>query len=84
MGDVRLANSVVLVGGSTEYGRLEVFSRGGWNTVCGNAIRTGFFGDDDSEEEAITNACQRVGYQDGVRIQQLVRHCHSAKTVVPG
>ena len=49
-GDLRLVNST---GTNLQFGRLEIYDSGEWNTVCSN----GFDGED------ATLACNQLGYQ---------------------
>lgn len=66
LGQMRLGASVVSEDGAAEYGRLEELTRSGW-------IAASLLTDDDTtEQEAATNACRSLGYQQGAQIQQLV------------
>lgn len=70
LANVRLGSRVVSVDRSAEYGRLEVFSRGGWNTICRDALRDGLLSGDDEPEyspepEAAEDVCRTLGYLQG-------------------
>lgn len=76
-GDVRLspATAVASDDGSAVYGRLEVFNRGGWGTVCDiddSRLRSGRDVPQFSRGAAVV-ACRQLGFQEGVQIQALVR-----------
>lgn len=73
-GDVRLGLSVVAADGSAEYGRLEMFYKGGWGTICGNEFTNRFSRRIAAFSAGAVNvACRQLGYQEGVQIQDLVR-----------
>lgn len=61
---MRLAVGAVAEDGSAAYGRLEVFHRGGWGTVCES--------DNTFSEGAADVVCTQLGYQKGFQIQTLV------------
>ena len=58
--------------GSAEYGRLEVFSNGGWGTVCDNAFINRFRRRPEFNDASADVACRQLGYQNGFQIQKLV------------
>lgn len=67
-GDVRLAGGAVSE--SSEYGRLEIFSGGGWGAVCNARFRqdvSTFVDVFDARftEAAISVACRQLGYAAG-------------------
>lgn len=72
-GDIRLANGAVAGDSSAEYGRLEIFYRGGWGTVCDNAFigrsprRPSF------SRGSVSVACRQLGFEQGIQLQALVR-----------
>ena len=76
-GDVRLspATAVASEDGAAEYGRLEVFHRGGWGTVC-DIDDARLRSDRDVPQfsrGAAAVACRQLGFQQGFQIQALVR-----------
>ena len=68
-GDVRLSRGVRSEDGSSEYGRLEVFDKGGWGSVC-ESKSTGGQGRDlprRVSDAAVDLACKQLGYDSGSR-----------------
>ena len=73
-GDLRLADGITADDGSAQYGRLEMYSGGGWGTVCMAERVVG------SQLDAITGnreiaffsdastsvACRQIGFSHGV------------------
>ena len=47
--------------GSAEFGRLEIFHRGGWGSVC--------VGDDIVKTSTLTVACRALGYDGGAQVR---------------
>ena len=81
-------------GGTSEtgaqFGRLEIFSRGGWGTICGEQRRDSVFfrGAAEFNEAAADIACQQLGFQEGaltvtpVRLYKLVESTSCARADV--
>lgn len=69
-GDLRLMGGAQVADGSAEYGRLEVFHRGGWGTVCDDFFITR----DDSGFRSVGAdvACRELGFEHGVQISTMV------------
>lgn len=75
VGDVRLAGGVTSDVSGAQYGRLEVFSNGGWGAVCD---RPGAPYDPDRadqmvSDESVAVICRQLGFSDGVAIPVSVR-----------
>lgn len=74
-GDLRLVDGATAAGGGAQFGRLEVFFRGGWGTAC--AV------EDDSDltpsfsAAALQVACRELGFERSF-VQPLVRAMHAA------
>lgn len=72
---MRLAGGEVSEVTAAEYGRLEVFSNGGWGAVCDlegspndpNRAANMF------SDASVTVACRQLGFSDGVKISVVVR-----------
>ena len=69
-GDLRLADGITTDDGSAQYGRLEMYSGGGWGTVC-NIER--FVRNDAGNVELLfftdvsaSVACRQLGFSHGV------------------
>lgn len=64
--------------GSAKYGRLEVFHRGGWGTVCDDD----FINRDDPGFRTVgaSVACRDLGFKDGVQLSSEV--CRNARNDV--
>lgn len=75
-GDLRLAGGAVAEGGGAEYGRLEVFHRGGWGTVCdiADTLSDNTKPQFDFGQAAADAACRQLGYSEGFPVQPRVRH----------
>ena len=75
-GDLRLTGGGTSESGA-QFGRLEVFSTGGWGTVCGSLpIPTRPFAPFDPVVFGAASAdvaCQQLGFQEGVRTATPVR-----------
>lgn len=66
-GDLRLVGGATSEDGSGQFGRLEVFNKGGWGTVC-NAFGSGFArstGPRATTSASINVACQQLGFMEG-------------------
>lgn len=72
---MRLALAVPLADGSAEAGRLEVFTDGGWGTVCDR--KDNFKREPAFSAESAVVACRQLGFQDGTQIGALVLCRHS-------
>lgn len=74
VGDVRLAGGVTSDVSGAQYGRLEVFSNGGWGAVCdrrGDRFdpnrAAAFFSD-----ASVAVACRQLGFSAGIKISVFV------------
>lgn len=71
-GELRLSLVAPSADGVTESGRLEIFTNGGWGTVCDNffinlPIRSPPF-----SPGSATVACRELGFERGVQVQSMV------------
>ena len=72
---MRLRDAVTSDDGSAQYGRLQVFGRGGWGTVCDP--RPPFISrfdavDQEIDQATINIACGEPGFSSGVKTQLAV------------
>lgn len=72
-GDVRLSRGAAAPNGSAEYGRLEIFHKGGWGTVCDNTFMERSSRNPRFSQGSAAVACRQLGFQAGIQIQTLVR-----------
>ena len=76
-GDLRLSRGAASDEGDAEFGRLEIFSQGGWGSVC-ESVEGGFpaFQERSNNapfaEEAVDVACNQLGFEGGVKISMPV------------
>lgn len=73
-GSLRIVDGSTADGGGAQFGRLEVFFRGGWGTAC--AVADGDYGPDLSPSfsaEAVQVACRQLGFASSFARQPLVR-----------
>ena len=75
MGDLRLAGGEVSEVTGAEYGRLEIFSNGGWGAVC---HLDGSPNDPNRQDNIFSDAsaavaCRQLGFSDGVKMDVIVR-----------
>ena len=88
-GDLRLSGGGTSESGA-QFGRLEVFSTGGWGTVCGGLQRaSGRFGIGTAQpvvfsEASADVACQQLGFQEGVLTATPVRMLSMHVMDMPG
>lgn len=73
---MRLVMAVAAADGSAKYGRLEVFHRGGWGTVCADSTPNRFVQRDSDV------VCRQLGFQEGFQIQALVCCICSMSSVI--
>eukprot|EP00892_Ulva_mutabilis_P007273 jgi/Ulvmu1/4918/UM202_0003.1 len=74
-GDLRLSSGFTSDSVNAATGRLEIFSMGGWGSVCRSVF--GRFGPRDDvltnrapfDDAAVGVACRQLGFEDGVRVQ---------------
>lgn len=71
---MRLAGGATADGGAAQFGRLEVFFRGGWGTVCFQDEAEGYYDEAGPEftAGAVSVACRQLGFAEGI-LQPLVR-----------
>jgi len=60
-GDLRLADGITSDDGSAQFGRLEVYSQGGWGTVCGAAGNEA-----DGLQALLSVCCRQLGFSTAV------------------
>ena len=60
-GDLRLTNGIAADDGSAQFGRLEVYSQGGWGTVCGVPAS-----DADGMQAIVSVCCRQLGFSSAV------------------
>lgn len=71
-GDLRLALGASAADGSAEFGRLEVFYKAGWGTICDNAFVNMFGLSPRFTPGSADVACRQLGYKQGFQMQPLV------------
>lgn len=88
-GNLRLADGATSEDGSAQFGRLEIYAKGGWGTVCSEGF--GGFGANPFAipspaaafpPEAADVACQQLGFKKGSAMQPVVRSCLSCTLAV--
>ena len=75
-GDMRLRDAVTSDDGNAQYGRLQVFGRGGWGTVCDprpTDITRFDVAAKEIDEATIQIACGELGFSSGVKTRLAVR-----------
>lgn len=78
-GDLRLVEGATAEGGSAQFGRLEVFFRGGWGTAC--AVEDNDYSSTPPlsfSEASVQVACQELGFERSFAVQALVRIIQAA------
>lgn len=72
-GDLRLGRGVTSEDGNAMYGRLEIFSNGGWGTVCDIEREIRQSRGVRFNSAAITLACAQMGFDRGMKTVLPVR-----------
>lgn len=71
---MRLVNGATAEDGNAQYGRLQVFGRGGWGAVCDPVPAPVTNGVNQEIDDATVGiACRELGFLDGVKTQLPVR-----------
>ena len=81
-GSLRLAGGATAEGRGAQFGRLEVFYRGGWGTACALEDVDYYSNQQLSFSEAsVQVACRELGFESSFALQPLVRALmHSCTT----
>lgn len=81
-GDLRLADGATSDDGAAQFGRLEIYAKGGWGTVCSSGFGGPFgsfgFGTPSAffSAESADVACRQLGFKKGSTMQPMVRITH--------